>query len=96
MEHEFSVDSVVEGVPVSAVSLHEAVREYREKCINIPDITRQLEESQANSGAWIGCVVGVYVCFYEGACLSDRWEKGHLLIMFHVARLCPRYSPQTR
>ena len=64
MEHEFSVDSVVEGVPVSAVSLHEAVREYREKCINIPDITRQLEESQANSGAWIGCVVGVYVSVF--------------------------------
>ena len=50
VELELSVESILEGVPTTAVSLHKAMREWRDNCIDIPVIARKLEAAQARSG----------------------------------------------
>lgn len=50
MELEITVDNIIQGVPISAESLHKSMREWRDNCIDIPVITRKLETAQATTG----------------------------------------------
>ena len=44
------MESILDGVPTSASSLHKAMREWRDKCIDIPVLARKLEAAHATSG----------------------------------------------